>query len=98
MITANTQPTEENTRVQGIINQISARMGSDAAFQAQYDTNPKAALVGAGLPEDTTRQVIGLIAKAGGDDEVAGYDDDSSGGYHYEYTPSTATSSDTSQY
>lgn len=99
MTTTNTQPTEENIRVQGMINQIGARMGTDAAFKAQYDANPKATLLGAGLPDSAVNQVTRLIAKADGDDEVSGYDDDdSSGGYHYEYTPSTATSSPTSQY
>ena len=98
MTTNNTQPTEENVRVQGLINQVSTRMGTDATFKSAYVADPKAALIGAGLPEGVVRQVIGLVAKADGDD-VAGYDDyDSSGGYHYEYTPSTATSSSTSQY
>lgn len=104
MTTANTQPTEENIRVQGVINQIGTRMGTDPDFKAQYAADPKAALLGAGLPSEAVGQVTRLIAKASGDDEVSGYDDydstssDSSGGYSYQYTPSTATSSDTSQY
>lgn len=104
MTTTSTQPTDENIRVQGLINQIGGRLSADAAFKTQYDTDPKAALVGAGLPESAVGQVTRLFAKADGSDEVSGYDDygstssDSSGGYHYEYTPSTATSSPTSQY
>ena len=98
MTTNNTQPTEENIRVQGLINQVSTRMGTDATFKSAYAADPKAALLGAGLPDGVVRQVIGLVAKADGNDEVSGYDDDSSGGYHYEYTTSTATSSPTSQY
>ncbi len=93
MTTTNTQPTEENIRVQGLINQVSTRMGTDTTFKSAYAADPKAALLGAGLPDGVVRQVIGLVAKAEGDDEVAGYDDyDSSGGYHYEYTPYTADS------
>lgn len=93
MTTTNAQPTEENIRVQGLINQVSTRMGTDTTFKSAYAADPKAALLGAGLPDGVVRQVIGLVAKAEGDDEVAGYDDyDSSGGYHYEYTPYTADS------
>ena len=93
MTTTNTQPTEENIRVQGLINQINTRMGTDTTFKSAYADDPKAALLGAGLPDGVVRQVIGLVAKAEGNDEVAGYDDyDSSGGYHYEYTPYTANS------
>ena len=93
MTTNNTQPTEENIRVQGLINQIGTRLGTDTTFKSAYVADPKAALLGAGLPDGVVRQVIGLVAKAEGNDEVAGYDDyDSSGGYHYEYTPYTASS------
>lgn len=93
MTTNNTQPTEENIRVQGLINQIGTRLGTDTTFKSAYAADPKAALLGAGLPDGVVRQVIGLVAKAEGNDEVAGYDDyDSSGGYHYEYTPYTASS------
>ena len=86
----NTAPTagepnaEETTRVQAMITQIGTRLGTDTAFKAQYAADPKAALVGAGLPETAARQVLSLAAKAKGEDEVSGYDDyDSSGGYHY---------------
>ena len=93
MTTNNTQPTEENIRVQGLINQIGTRLGTNTTFKSAYAADPKAALLGAGLPDGVVRQVIGLVAKAEGNDEVAGYDDyDSSGGYHYEYTPYTANS------
>ncbi len=98
MTTTNTQPTEENVRIQAIINLVAARMGNDTAFKAQYEADPKAALTGAGLPDSAVGQVVSLIAKSSGDDEVSGYDYDSSGGYHYEYTPSTANSSSTSRY
>ena len=99
MTTNNTQPTEENIRVQGLINQVSTRMGTDATFKSAYVADPKAALLGAGLPDGVVRQVIGLVAKAEGNDEVSGYSDyDSSGGYHYEYNCSTTSSSPTSRY
>ena len=85
MTTNNTQPTEENIRVQGLINQVSTRMGTDTTFKSAYAADPKAALLGAGLPDGVVRQVIGLVAKAEGNDEVAGYEVDATTG-QYVYT------------
>ena len=84
-------PTEENVRIQSLITQTGQRLGTDAGFKAQYQADPAAALTGAGIPADAARRVLGLVAKAKGSDEVAGYDDDgydssssdSSGGYSY---------------
>jgi hypothetical protein len=74
----------EFTRVQSLINQTGKRLGSDATFKAQYQSDAMAALTGAGIPRDAVQRVLGLVAKAKGEDEVSGYDDyDSSGGYHY---------------
>ena len=81
MTTNNTQPTEENIRVQGLINQIGTRLGTDTTFKSAYAADPKATLIGAGLPEGAVREVIGLVAKAEGND-VAGYDYDDSNGYY----------------
>ena len=79
----------EFARVQSLITQTGERLGSDAGFKAQYQADPVAALTGAGIPQDAARRVVGLVAKAKGEDEVSGYDDydstssDSSGGYTY---------------
>jgi hypothetical protein len=82
MTTTNTQPTEEHARVQGLINQVSTRMGTDTTFKSAYAADPKAALLGAGLPEGVVPEVIGLFAKAEGKDDVSGYDYNDSSGYY----------------
>lgn len=74
----------EFARVQTLITQTGERLGSDAGFKSQYQSDPVAALTGAGIPQDAVKRVLSQVAKLKGDDEVSGYDDyDSSGGYHY---------------
>ena len=63
-------------RIQSLITQNGRPLGSDVI-----------------IPQEPARFVLSPVSKSKGDDEVLGYDDyDSSGGYHYEYTPSTANS------
>ena len=76
-----TPTAEEITRVHGLAEQIGHRLGSDAAFQAQYRADPLGTLTGQGLPADAAHALLAQAAKAKGEDEVAGYDDDGSNYY-----------------